>query len=387
MDRLTDVMNRSHNGSKKWNRQYIEKRFGNVPEIIYPLFIADMDYEQAFEISQFVDDRFSERDFGYFDLQESYYQAIISWHQRRNGISLERDWLYPSVGTVSAMHFAASVVSNKRGILVLTPVYGVFETLATTFGKLHTLDLTSREGHYYLDMEAFEKRIQENDISLLLFCNPHNPSGKVWTKEELRQIVAVCKKYQVVIISDEVHSDFCDTTYPFNSLVNFFESYEQIIVSDSANKTFNLSGLNSSYLIVKNPQLLAAVRAEHEKFHVSVNRYGATYTEAAYTVGENWLVELQQTISNHLKLVQRMLKNQEIEIYYPESSYLIWMRLAKVHDVERFVKELAQATGVLVETGTRFVANNDGCIRLNVATSTDILRESLLKFQAFYEAY
>ncbi|MCM2139837.1 MalY/PatB family protein [Vagococcus fluvialis] len=380
------ILSREGNGSKKWNREYINSRFGEVPKNIYPFFIADMDFSLPKEIHEEVTRELSHGDFGYFDLQESYYDSIVRWYKQTKDITLQKEWLLPSVGTVSSMHFIAKTVENPV-FATLTPVYGSFKKLSDYYGKLVEIPLLWNEGKYEIYFELFEKYIIQNNINVILFCNPHNPSGQLWSFEELEQLVSLCKKYDVLIMSDEIHSDLCKRESNFISLIHFFDRYKNIVISNSPNKAFNLSGLNSSYIITHNNELLKKINYEHEKLHISVNRVGAKYTEVVYRKGIEWLENLEDYLENNIDLLISILDLPGIHVVSPESGYLIWIELENIKDVDLFVRKLAQKTGVLIETGSRFISNYGSFVRINVATSQRILEKGMLEFKEFYLSY
>lgn len=380
------ILSREGNGSKKWNREYINSRFGEVPKNIYPFFIADMDFSLPKEIHEEVTRELSHGDFGYFDLQESYYDSIVRWYKQTKDITLQKEWLLPSVGTVSSMHFIAKTVENPV-FATLTPVYGSFKKSSDYYGKLVEIPLLWNEGKYEISFELFEKYIIQNNINVILFCNPHNPSGQLWSFEELEQLVSLCKKYDVLIMSDEIHSDLCKRESNFISLIHFFDRYKNIVISNSPNKAFNLSGLNSSYIITHNNELLKKINYEHEKLHISVNRVGAKYTEVVYRKGIEWLENLEDYLENNIDLLISILDLPGIHVVSPESGYLIWIELENIKDVDLFVRKLAQKTGVLIETGSRFISNYGSFVRINVATSQRILEKGMLEFKEFYLSY
>lgn len=380
------ILSREGNGSKKWNREYINSRFGEVPKNIYPFFIADMDFSLPKEIHEEVTRELSHGDFGYFDLQESYYDSIVRWYKQTKDITLQKEWLLPSVGTVSSMHFIAKTVENLV-FATLTPVYGSFKKLSDYYGKLVEIPLLWNEGKYEISFELFEKYIIQNNINVILFCNPHNPSGQLWSFEELEQLVSLCKKYDVLIMSDEIHSDLCKRESNFISLIHFFDRYKNVVISNSPNKAFNLSGLNSSYIITHNNELLKKINYEHEKLHISVNRVGAKYTEVVYRKGIEWLENLEDYLENNIDLLISILDLPGIHVVSPESGYLIWIELENIKDVDLFVRKLAQKTGVLIETGSRFISNYGSFVRINVATSQRILEKGMLEFKEFYLSY
>ena len=164
MKKFEEIMKRTDNGSKKWDNEYIKKRFGKTPEKIYPLFIADMDYKLPKSVNSKVRKAFLEADFGYFDLSHNYYESIIDWYQRRHKIEVRKDWILPSVGTVSAMHFVAAACAEQTNFLIFTPVYGVFSHIAKTFGSLHTMPLEIKGNRYFIDFNQLEMEIKKKNI-------------------------------------------------------------------------------------------------------------------------------------------------------------------------------------------------------------------------------
>lgn len=381
-----NILLREGNGSKKWDRDYITSRFGEVPKELYPFFIADMDFSLPIALHEKVINELSQGDFGYFDLQESYYQSIVNWYEETKGIAIKPEWILPSVGTVSSMHFIAKTV-EKPVFGILTPIYGSFKKLSDYYGKLVEIPLTWNKKDYEISYTELEREFKKNKINVLLFCNPHNPSGHLWTKEELRKIVSLCKKYNVLIMSDEIHSDLCLDSSSFVSMIEFFDEYDRIVISSSANKAFNLSGLNSSYVITRNQDLFKKIELEHEKLHVGVNRVGAKYTEVVYRDGRDWLSSLNSYLENNVETLQSLLDVPGINILKPDFGYLVWIELEEIEDVDAFVMALAQKTGVLIETGSRFISNYGSFVRINVATSRIVLEKGMTELREFYLSY
>ncbi|WP_319469880.1 aminotransferase class I/II-fold pyridoxal phosphate-dependent enzyme [uncultured Trichococcus sp.] len=380
-------LDRRGNGSKKWDKDYIQRRFKTSREDVYPLFIADMDFRQDEAVLQAFRVFVETGDFGYFDVQGSFYDAIQSWYKDKLGTPVEKEWIVPANGTIASMHFAADLVSKGKPIMMLTPVYGVFKDIATNFGGMVTVPLLKADGAYSIDFNRMQQEIVAQSVGTLLFCNPHNPSGRIWSFEELAAVVRICKKHGVTILSDEIHGELNLSEKPFVSLISFMDEYENIIVASSPNKTFNLSGLTASYVIIRNPELRQAYQRELARFHITINRSGMTFISAVYEHGRGWHNELIAYLKGNLDLVAECFDGLDLEWMRPDSSFLVWIKLNKVSDVDRFVVELAQQTGVLVETGSRFVADYGNHIRLNCATNSGFLRDALDKFRDFYMSY
>lgn len=387
VDKFDELMNREKNGSKKWNREYIAKRFGRVPEKIYPMFIADMDYKIDRNIHEAVLEEFAEGDFGYFDLLPSYFESIVNWYRNEKNIIIKKEWIVPSVGTVSSLFFAASSCCEKSGFLVMTPAYGVFSTIANTYGELVTFPLDKKDNRYYIDFTKLKKIFNQGKIKTLIFCNPHNPSGRIWSYEELTTLVTICKEYDITILSDEIHGEFCTRTDGYHSLIEFSSEYNKIIVGNSPNKAFNLSGLCQSYILTENEEYRKALNEEYDNYHITPNRMGAKYLEMSYREGSPWLHDLIPYIKENISCALDLFEGHDLEVYYPESSYLIWLKLSKVKNSDKFVKKLATETGVLLETGNRFIADYEQHIRINIATSKENVLEAMTKFLDFYDNY
>lgn len=387
MTTFDSPLERRGNGSKKWDKDYIQRRFKTAREDIYPLFIADMDFRQDEAVMRAFHAFIETGDFGYFDVLDSFYDNIQAWYRDKLETPIEKDWIVPANGTIASMHFAADLVSNGQPIMLLTPVYGVFKDIATHFGGMVTVPLLEADSAYRIDFERIEQEIVAQNVGTLLFCNPHNPSGRIWSYEELQAVVQICKKHGVTLLSDEIHGELNLSEKPFVSLIAFMEEYEGIIVASSPNKTFNLSGLTASYVIIRDPVLLAAYQRELARFHITINRAGMAFIADVYKHGRDWHAELIAYLKGNLELVEERFDGLELEWIRPDTGFLVWISLNKVTDVDRFVLELAQQTGVLVETGSRFVADYGNHIRLNCATSRGFLGEALDKFRDFYQQY
>ena len=247
-----------------------------------------MDFRHSEEILDGFREIIESDDFGYFDVPDEYFESILNWHKRIHNRTLKKDWIIPANGTIAALHICADALMDQDKILILTPVYGSFKRLTDTFGTRVTLALEDHKDHYELDMGKFEKSIKENAIETLLFCNPHNPSGKVWTYEELESIVKICKENKVKILSDEIHADLLRENVSFTSMIDFKDIYDEIVVSTSGNKTFNISGLNASYLITSNQSFKEKIQDTMDNYHAGINRFGMEASRIVYDEGEAW---------------------------------------------------------------------------------------------------
>ncbi|QQP70055.1 aminotransferase class I/II-fold pyridoxal phosphate-dependent enzyme [Carnobacterium sp. CS13] len=387
MNEFNSLLDRRGNGSKKWDTNYIEKRFKTRREDIYPLFIADTDFKPDKKVQEKFIEVIKKGDFGYFDISDAFFNSIVNWYQSKLMTSIDKSWIIPANGTIASLHLAAHAVADDKPILIFTPVYGVFKDIASNFGEMVTFPLKLEENEYTIDFALLEVTIKEKQIKTILFCNPHNPSGKIWSNEELTKLVYLCKSYGIVLLSDEIHGEINVSDKPFSSLIHYMEDYSKIIVSSSPNKSFNLSGINASYLIIKNEALRAVTNTELKKFHITINRIGMEFITIVYKYGNDWHDRMIQQIKINIQLVKTLLKSSQIQFEEPDSGYLIWMKLNKIENIDSFVIELAKETGVLIETGSRFIENYENYVRINVATSPILLEEAINKFKLFYDQY
>ncbi|MDB2075166.1 MULTISPECIES: MalY/PatB family protein [Clostridium] len=384
-----DILDRKDNGSKKWSREYINKRFKISDEENYPLFIADMDYKLPEEIINPINELITKGDFGYFDVRDSFYDSVIWWYKKNYSCSIKKEWIVPSIGALSSMHLIVEKIFNKKdNLLIFTPVYGPFKDVVINNNmNLYKYKLKIHKDRYYIDFKELNEFIKKNNINGIIFCNPHNPSGRCWSKDELDKLVSLCKQNNIKIISDEVHGDLVLGENKFNSLSGYLEENDNIIVISSPNKTFNIAGLNISTFLCGNPELKLILENEFNNRKLHVNRFGIEVLTICYNTGFQWVEALRKNIKENMDMVINKIDIEGVEIMMPESGYLLWVKLDKVNDVDKFILELAKEKKVLLETGSRFINDYEGFVRINVATSKSILEEAMDRFVDFYKEY
>lgn len=390
MYNFEDILMRQSNGSKKWNQEYIKKRFKlENAEEYYPLFIADMDFKLPNEIISSMNEVITSGDFGYFDVKKSFYESVQNWYKNRYRSNINKEWIVPSIGALSSMHLIVEKLFNKGDrILIFTPVYGPFkDVIINNDMELSSHKLSIKDDRYYIDFESLKKKIIEEAIKGIIICNPHNPSGRCWSEEELQDLICICKENGVTIISDEVHGDIILGDNKFISLSKYLDEYNKIIVISSPNKTFNLAGLNISTFLCSDDKVRSYLENEFNKRKLHVNRIGYEFSTICYEQGQEWVDSLVSNIEENMNLVINMIKGQGIKIMKPEAGYLLWIQLEGIEDTDDFVVKLANEEGVLLETGSRFIKDSEGFLRINVATSKKILKEAIPKFVEFYKSY
>ena len=318
-------------------------------------------------------------------MQDSFFESIVGWYQDIHQINIQKDWIVPSIGTISTLHLLCDMLAKDKGIVIMTPVYGPFLN-CSKIGHPIEVPLLYENHRYHIDYQGLETQFQENDVKVLLICHPHNPGGVMWSYDELERLVDLCKKYHVIILVDEIHGDLCLNNHEFVSMIELSSQYDQIIVSTSPNKTFNISGLTTSFVLCQNEDLRQRFVQYLDRLHISCNRLGLQMIENVYTYGKEWYQSLVEYIQSNMDMTKKYLDQNHIEYMEPDSGYLIWIRL-DIEDIDKFVLDLAKETHVLIETGSRFVDYYQGWVRINIATSRHLIKEALELFVSYYQKY
>lgn len=388
MYNFEDILDRKNNGSKKWSKEYIKKRFKlEDTEEIYPLFIADMDFKLPEEIIEPVLDNIKSGDFGYFDVKNSFYNSVKEWYKEQYKCDIKKEWIVPSIGALTSMNLIVeNIFDINDKILIFTPVYGPFkDVIKNNNMTLVCHKLFIKDNRYYIDFEKLESQLE--DVRGIILCNPHNPSGRCWSKEELERLLSLCNKKNITIISDEVHGDLTLKNNKFISLAKYLDNQKNIIVISSPNKTFNIAGLNISTFLCSSKILRENLEDEFNKRKMHVNRLGCDFSTICYKNGYKWVEALKANLTENMELAIDIIKNTDIEIIEPEAGYLLWVKLPHINNIDDFIIELANNKKVLLETGSRFIENYEGFLRINIATSKEILKEAMLRLVNFYNSY
>ena len=351
----------------------------------YPMWVADMDFMVAPNIQQAILKRASHPVFGYSIVPDSLFEAYINWWDRRYGLEMSRDEMLYATGvmpSISSMIRCLTDVGDE--ILIQSPVYHVFfYVIEDNNRKVLENELIFRDGNYEIDFDDLDEKLSK--VKMMILCNPQNPVGKIWSKEELGKIGELCKKHDVILISDEIH---CDLTDPGTSYNPFMTSsdYNNTILCISPSKSFNVAGFQSSVVYTKNPELLEKIRTQ---FHVdnsdSCNVFAVSAVEAAYNESEDWLEELKEVIFENKQIVKDYLENElpVIKLVECDATYLLWLDCTALNVSSKVLSELLRSNqGLFLSSGSDFGQVGDGFLRLNIACPSKLLKEGLLRLKA-----
>jgi len=355
------------------------------PEDVLPLWVADMDFKTSSFILDAIKDRVDHGIFGYTETNTRYFEVVSGWLKRHHDIDVEEKWLVKTPGVVFALATAVKAYTKEgEAVIIQEPVYYPFSgVVRENHRKLVVSDLVIDEnGKYQIDFEDFENKIVENDVKLFIFCSPHNPVGRVWTVEELKKLIDICLKHEVIIVSDEIHFDFVFEGYTHTSIINADERIkDSCVLATSPGKTFNLAGLQVSNIFIPNPKLRKAFKDEVDATgYCEMNTLGLVACETAYKYGETWYEALKKYLQENLDFVRSYLESElpKVKLVEPEGTYLIWLDFRGLGLSEAERKDLIENKAKLwLDTGTMFGEAGAGFERINITAPRSVIKEAL----------
>ncbi|AUG57316.1 MalY/PatB family protein [Acetivibrio saccincola] len=382
-----EVVDRKNTNSMKWD--FCKEVFGKAD--ILPMWVADMDFQSPSVIVEALVQRARHGVFGYTKASENLSASLSGWMKKRHNWQIEKDWIVYSPGIVTSIKTAILAYTNPGDkILIQTPVYHPFySSIKNNERELITNPLKNNNGYYEIDFEDLEKKLAENNVKAMIFCTPHNPIGRVWRANELEEVLRLCKKYDVFIISDEIHSDLVFKGYkhiPTGLRDGDFKNYISLV---SPTKTFNIAGLSISAAIIPDEGLRGKfVYALKKTGADMLNIFGLTAAEAAYTYCEDWLDELLLYLEGNLNMLEKFFKDNipQIRVIRPEATYLAWLDCNELPVLpEKLNDFFVNEAGVGLNDGLIFGIEGSGFQRLNFACPKAVLSEGLEKIKKAVE--
>lgn len=359
---------------------------------VLPMWVADMDFQTAPCIINALKKRVEHGIFGYTRVPEEYYDAVISWFSRRHNWEPRREWFIYTSGVVPALSAVIKALANGGdNILTLTPVYNCFFSSIRNNGcKLSNCALKYENNTFSIDFDDLERRAADPKTPLLLLCNPHNPSGRVWTREELQRIGDICIKHNVIVVSDEIHCEVVHPGYkyiPFASISEEFQKHSVTCISPS--KAFNIAGLQIANIIVENDEWRQRIdKAININEVCDVNPFGVIATIAAYNEGEEWLNQLLLYIHGNYLFFKDYCEEHlpQLPVAPLEGTYLAWMDCRSLNiPSEEFEEELMKKAKLWLNAGSMYGKEGEGFMRWNLACPRQLVKEGLERFSSFIE--
>ena len=359
------------------------------PEDILPLWVADMDFPAAPPILEALQKRITHGVFGYSEPDpDRFFPVLERWFRERHNWQIQKDWLLQTPGVVFALAMAVKAFTEPGdAVLIQQPVYYPFSEVILDNGRHRvSSDLLLKGGRYEIDFADFERKIVENKVKLFLLCSPHNPVGRVWTRDELEMVAAICRKHNVIVIADEIHEDFVWTERPHIPYASLGGAIaEKAVICTAPSKTFNLAGLQVSNIFI--PDYGLRRRFKHEinaAGYSQLNTLGLIACEAAYGEGFSWLQEVKQYLRENIDFTRVFLQQHIpwIRLVEPEGTYLLWLDCRGLglssFELDEFIIKKA---GLWLDSGAIFGAAGKGFQRINVACPRSVLQEALERIQ------
>lgn len=366
------TVNRKNTNSVKWDM---------IDGDYVSFSVADSDYLTPKFIVERIQNRLEHGVFGYTFVDDEFYKIVSKWVKRRYHYDLYQDEMVQTSGIVSSLNYAIKMLNDKSdSVVIQTPVYYMFYPLVNNSGKkLKENALINNNGHWEMDLENLEEIFKEG-CKIMILCNPHNPVGRTYTKQELLSLVNLAKKYDVYILSDEIHCDFIMDGYEFHSLNTFSNIYDKIMVFFAPSKTFNIAGLKISIVSSKNKQLIELYKNTIEKaYYGTTSLLSIEALKAAYTSCDEWLIKQNEHISNNYNLLVNHFKthHKDVIVSKNEATYLAWIDLRCLGKTcEELYQDLLKE-GVLIAGGLKYAEQCNGFVRLNFACSEEQLLTGL----------
>uniref|UniRef100_A0A7V3VT14 cysteine-S-conjugate beta-lyase n=1 Tax=Mesoaciditoga lauensis TaxID=1495039 RepID=A0A7V3VT14_9BACT len=372
-----EYVDRHGTNSRKWER--MEELFGKND--LLPMWIADMDFRAPHQIVEALKKRAEHGIFGYTFRPDAFYDSARQWISKRNNWNVEKEWMVDSSGVVSAIIVAVlSYTKPGDGIIVQPPVYyPFFNVIKNNDRKILYNDLIFENGRYTMNFEDLENKVK--DAKMLILCNPHNPVGRVWTEEELARLGKICLDNDVIIASDEIHSDFIYEGYKHVHIASLDGLSKRTVTFIAPNKTFNLAGIPASISIIPDEGLRKSYGETMVALGIETsNIFSITATEAAYRYGEEWFEALLKYLRGNIEFLKAFLNDRlpDVQVVVPEGTYLVWLNFRKLGLTDDELSNLIiKKAKVALDDGNMFGHGGSGFQRMNIATPRSLLKDGL----------
>lgn len=375
-----------------WSIKHDFKKENGKADDILPLWVADMDFRSPDSVVEALKKAVDHGIFGYSRADESYFDAVAAWYQKRHHLTLQPEWMTCTPGIVFALSIAVRAFTQEGdAVLIQPPVYHPFSrAILRNKRTLVENPLVLKDGHYEMDLEELEQKVLDEHVKLMILCNPHNPVGRVWTREELTALADICLRHHVYVISDEIHGDFVWQGHeqtPYASISE--EACLHSMMCTAPSKTFNLAGMATSNLFIPDPEMRRKFRSELlDVGQENMNRMGLFACRAAYEGGGEWLDQLIGYLAGNLALVRDFCKNRvpQIQLVEPEGTYLAWLDCRELGMTDdELMAFFSNEAKVWLDPGTHSGEQGSGFMRFNLGSSRSVIAQALDQIEAAWK--
>lgn len=364
---------RKNTDSAKWDG--CEEKFGSGS--LLPMWVADMDFEAPACVKEAIKEYVDLGVFGYHRVSEGYETAFIQWEKKHHDYQVQGEWMRFAPGVVPAINWLIHILTEEQdSIIIMPPVYYPFrDAIVNNDRTLVESPLVRTEHGYVMDYQDFEQKISDNDVKMFVFCSPHNPVGRVWTSEEIRQVMDICKRHHVYVIADEIHQDIIMQGYRHVTTATTGEYDDILVTLTAATKTFNLAACQNSILVIPN----GAIREMYDQYMNKLrvkdgNAFGYIAVQSAYEQGREWLEEVLHIIEGNYEYMKTNIQEALPLVWIPnlEGTYLMWMNLGQYIKPKEMKRVIQDECGLAVDYGDWFGdEENAAFIRINLATKRE----------------
>ncbi|MBZ0965803.1 pyridoxal phosphate-dependent aminotransferase [Clostridioides difficile] len=380
---FNEIVDRSNNFSSKWSE--MEKKYGTND--LLPMWVADMDFKAAPCIIDSLKNRLEQEIYGYTTRPDSYNESIVNWLDRRHNWKIKSEWLIYSPGVIPAISLLINELTKANDkIMIQEPVYSPFNSVVKNNNRELIISPLQKleNGNYIMDYEDIENKIK--DVKLFILCNPHNPVGRVWTKDELKKLGDICLKHNVKIISDEIHSDIILKKHKHIPMASISKEFEKNTITCMApTKTFNIAGLQSSYVILPDEKYYKLLDDAFTRIDIKRNNcFSLVATEASYNNGESWLESFLEYLESNIDFAIKYINENmpKLKVRKPEGTYLLWVDFSALGlSDEELESILVQKGKVALNQGNSFGIGGGGYQRINLACPRSMLEEALIRIK------
>lgn len=375
-----------------WSIKHDFKKENGKADDILPLWVADMDFRSPDSVVEALKKAVDHGIFGYSRADESYFDAVAAWYQKRHHLTLQPEWMTCTPGIVFALSIAVRAFTQEGdAVLIQPPVYHPFSrAILRNKRTLVENPLVLKDGHYEMDLEDLKQKVLDEHVKLMILCNPHNPVGRVWTREELTALADICLRHHVYVISDEIHGDFVWQGHeqtPYASISE--EACLHSMMCTAPSKTFNLAGMATSNLFIPDPEMRRKFRSELlDVGQENMNRLGLFACRAAYEGGGEWLDQLIGYLAGNLALVRDFCKNRvpQIQLVEPEGTYLAWLDCRELGMTDdELMAFFSDEAKVWLDPGTHSGEQGSGFMRFNLGSSRSVIAQALDQIEAAWK--
>jgi cysteine-S-conjugate beta-lyase len=386
---FNQLIDRENTNSVKWDPSILKKFLGVEGEDLLPLWVADMDFRVPECLIEDLKKRVDHGIFGYSAPLDEYYGALSWWQKTRHNWEIKQEWVTVTPGVVPALNFIIRALSDEGDkVIIQQPVYNPFKTVIENNNRIVVNNaLILKDDNYVMDFEDLEMKAKDPNTKLLILCSPHNPLGRIWSREELQQLGEICNKHNVIVISDEIHNDLILPSYHHITYALLGHEFsDNSVICTAPSKTFNLAGLQTSNIIIPNKSIKEKIDKELEKSSLMFpNVFGIVATTSVYSEGgAEWLDQLLLYLEENLKFLEKYLEENlpQVKLYKPQGTYLAWLDFSRTNleykEIERRITEDAK---VLLDGGSWFGSSGEGFMRINIACPRSTLLKAITRIQ------